>query len=49
MYHFESKRCSKEVEKLNDEMSRLSGYERAEIPDMNFVPLNVYFDKEKIN
>ena len=42
--HCESKRGGKEIEKLNDEMSRL----RAEMPDINFVPLNVYFDNKKV-
>ena len=29
-------------------MSRLRGYGRIEMPGINFVPLNVYFDNEKI-
>ena len=29
-------------------MSRLRGYGRIEMPVINFVPLNVYFDHEKI-
>ena len=44
----ESKRGGKEVEELNDKMSRLRGYGHVEMPGINFVPLNVYFDNEKI-
>ena len=44
----ESKRGGKEVEDLNDEKSRLRGYGRIEMPGINFVPLNLYFDTEKI-
>ena len=29
-------------------MSRLTGYRRIEMPGINLVPLNVYFDNEKI-
>ena len=29
-------------------MSRLRGFGRFEMPGTNFVPLNVYFDTEKI-
>ena len=43
--HCKSKRGGKEV----DEISRLRGYGRIEMPGINFVPLNVYFDNEKIN
>ena len=46
--HCKSKRGGKEVEELNDEMSRLRGYGRVEMPYINFVALNVYFDNEKI-
>ena len=46
--HCESKRGGKEVEKLNDEMSSLRAYGRVEMPDINFVPLNVYFDNKKV-
>ena len=35
-------------EEVNDEMSRLRGYGRVEMPVINFVPLNVHFDNEKI-
>ena len=41
-------RGDKEVEQLNNEMSRLRVYGRVEIPDINFVQLNVYFGNEKI-
>ena len=45
----ESKRGGKEVaEELNDKMSRVRGYGRVEMPGINFVPLNAYFDNEKI-
>ena len=33
---------------MNDEMSRLRGYGRTEMPGINFVQQNVYFDNEKI-
>ena len=41
-------RGGKEVEQLNNEMSRLRVYGRVERPDINFVQLNVYFGNEKI-
>ena len=33
---------------MNDGMNRLRGYGRVEMPVINFVPLNVYFDNENI-
>ena len=44
----ESKRGGNEVEELNDEMGRLRGYGRVEMLGINFVPLKVCFDNEKI-
>ena len=46
--HCETKRGAKEAEELNDEMSRLGGYGRVELTVIDFVPLNVYFENEKI-
>ena len=46
--HCKSKRGGKKVEELNDQMSRLRGYRRIDMPGKNFVRLNVYVDNEKI-
>ena len=46
--HCESKRSDKEVEKLDAEISGLRGYGRVEMFDIYFVPLNAYFDNQKI-
>ena len=46
--HCESKRGDKEVEKLDAEISSLIGYGRVAMFDIHFVPLNAYFDNQKI-